>query len=104
VIAIEGVSHIFETKSGTVQALQDVNFEVEANEFVTLVGFRMWQVDTAAGDLRAARSNRRRGQNRWRAGETPAARRQFHVSEAGAAAVAECLGECHAPGGDFEVG
>jgi NitT/TauT family transport system ATP-binding protein len=38
VIAIEGVSHIFETKSGTVQALQDVNFEVEANEFVTLVG------------------------------------------------------------------
>ena len=38
VIAIEGISQIFATKSGTVQALQDVSFDVEANEFVTLVG------------------------------------------------------------------
>lgn len=37
-IAVEGLSQTFETKSGTVQALQDVTFEVEANEFVTLVG------------------------------------------------------------------
>lgn len=37
-IAIEGISQIFATKSGTVRALQDVSFDVEANEFVTLVG------------------------------------------------------------------
>lgn len=37
-IAIEGVSQVFETKSGIVHALQDVTFDVEANEFVTLVG------------------------------------------------------------------
>ncbi len=37
-IAIDGISQIFQTRSGTVRALQDVSFEVEANEFVTLVG------------------------------------------------------------------
>ena len=37
-ILIEGLSQVFETKSGAVAALQDVSFEVNANEFVTLVG------------------------------------------------------------------
>ncbi len=37
-IVIEGLSQVFETKSGAVAALQDVSFEVNANEFVTLVG------------------------------------------------------------------
>ena len=37
-IVVEGLSQTFETKTGAVHALQDVSFEVEANEFVTLVG------------------------------------------------------------------
>ena len=37
-IVVERLSQTFETKSGAVHALQDVSFEVEANEFVTLVG------------------------------------------------------------------
>ena len=37
-IAIEGISQIFATSFGTVRALQDVSFDVQPNEFVTLVG------------------------------------------------------------------
>ncbi len=37
-IVVDGISQTFSTKHGTVRALQDVSFDVEANEFVTLVG------------------------------------------------------------------
>jgi len=38
VISIERVSQIFETKSGPVHALENIDLEVATNEFVTLVG------------------------------------------------------------------
>ncbi|MPV36910.1 ABC transporter ATP-binding protein [Georgenia subflava] len=37
-ISIDQVSQVFETKSGTVHALENINLEVGTNEFVTLVG------------------------------------------------------------------
>lgn len=37
-ITIEGVSHSFETASGRVHALDDIDLEIRANEFLSLVG------------------------------------------------------------------
>jgi NitT/TauT family transport system ATP-binding protein len=37
-IELQGVSHVFEARSGPVQALDSVDLTVHANEFVTLIG------------------------------------------------------------------
>ena len=37
-ISIKNVSQIFQTKTGSVHALEDINLEVQENEFVALVG------------------------------------------------------------------
>ena len=37
-IAIRGVSHVFETRGGSLPALEEIDLEIQENEFVTLVG------------------------------------------------------------------
>jgi len=39
-ISVKGVSHTFETRRAKLRALEDIDLEIDENEFVTLVGDR----------------------------------------------------------------